>query len=159
MGCSFSRTALAWVSSMGAVLQEHMAPVWVPCRVISSARKPAAAWGPPSPQIHRSCQEPDPAWALHEVTASFRHPPALVWGPSWAAGGYLLHCGPPWAAGAQLASPWSLPWAAGEPLLWHLEHLLLLLLYRPCCLQSSFSRIFLLLFPAVSAIMQGFFPS
>jgi len=26
-----------------------------------------------SPWVHRSCQEPDPAWALHEVTASFGH--------------------------------------------------------------------------------------
>ena len=34
-----------------------------------------------SPQIHRSCQEPAPAWASHRVTASFRHPPAPVWGP------------------------------------------------------------------------------
>ncbi|KAK4831212.1 hypothetical protein QYF61_016049 [Mycteria americana] len=26
-----------------------------------------------SPQVHRSCQEPAPAWASHRVTASFRH--------------------------------------------------------------------------------------
>ncbi|KAK4806754.1 hypothetical protein QYF61_005550, partial [Mycteria americana] len=40
-----------------------------------------------SPQGHRSCQEPAPAWALHRVTASFRaHSPALVWGPPRAAG-------------------------------------------------------------------------
>jgi len=43
----------------------------------------------------------------------------------WAAGGDLLHCGPPWASGAQPASPWSSPRAAGESLLWCLEHLLL----------------------------------
>ena len=57
-----------------------------------------------SPQIRRSCQEPAPARASHGVTASFEHPPALAWGPPWAAGGYLLHCGPPWAAGGQPAS-------------------------------------------------------
>ena len=34
-----------------------------------------------SPQVHRSCQEPAPAQAPYGVTASFRHPPALVWGP------------------------------------------------------------------------------
>jgi len=35
----------------------------------------------------------------------------------------------PWAAGAQPALPWSSPWAAGESLLWRLEHLLPLLLH------------------------------
>jgi len=34
-----------------------------------------------SPWVHRSWQEPAPAWVLHGVTASFRHPPALAWGP------------------------------------------------------------------------------
>jgi len=77
-----------------------------------------------SPLVHRSCQEPVPARAPHRVTASFGYPPALAWGPPRAAEGYLLHRGPPWAAGAQPASPWSSPQAAGEPLLWCLEHLL-----------------------------------
>jgi len=31
--------------------------------------------------VHRSWQEPAPAQASHRVTASFRHPPAVVWGP------------------------------------------------------------------------------
>jgi len=34
-----------------------------------------------SPWVRRSCQEPAPVRAPHGVTASFRHPPALVWGP------------------------------------------------------------------------------
>jgi len=51
-----------------------------------------------SPQVRRSRQEPAPVRALHRVTASFRHPPALVWGPPRAAAGALLHCGPLWAA-------------------------------------------------------------
>jgi len=34
-----------------------------------------------SPWVHRSWQEPTPVWAPHGVTASFRHPPALVWAP------------------------------------------------------------------------------
>ena len=46
------------------------------------------------PWVHRSCQEPAPAWAFHRVTASFGHPPAPAWGPPQAAGGYLLHCKP-----------------------------------------------------------------
>lgn len=46
---------------------------------------------------------PAPVWASNGVTASFRHPPAFAWGPPWAAGGSLLHCGPPRASGAQLS--------------------------------------------------------
>jgi len=82
-----------------------------------------------SPWDHRSCQEPAPAQASHGVTASFGHPPAIVWGPSWAAGGYLLHHRPPWTAGGQPASPWSSPRSAGESLLWRLHDLLPLLLH------------------------------
>ena len=133
----------------GAVLQEQTAPAWVPRGVTSPASKPASAWAPLStgPRVRRSCQEPAPARASHGVTASFGHPPAPAWGPPRAAGGYLLHRGPPWAAGGQPASPWSSPWAAGESLLWCLEHLLPLLLHRPRCLQSCFSHIFSLLSP------------
>ena len=65
----------------GAVLQEQAAPVWISCGVLSPASKPAPAWAPLSPQGHRSCQEPAPARPPHGVTASFRHPPALSWGP------------------------------------------------------------------------------
>jgi len=39
--------------------------------------------------------KPVPARTLHRVTDSFGHPPVPVWGPLWAAGAYLLHCGPP----------------------------------------------------------------
>jgi len=106
--------------------------------VRSSWQKPAPPRG--SPRGHRG--------APHGVTASFGHPRAPVWGPPWAAGGYLLHRGPPWTAGAQPASPWSAPWAEGEPLLWCVEHLLPPLLHRPWCLQSCFSHMFLLLSPA-----------
>jgi len=49
--------------------------------------------------------------------------------PAWGPVGYLLHCGPPWAAEGQPASPWSSSQAAGESLLWHLEHLLPLRLH------------------------------
>ena len=34
-----------------------------------------------SPQVRRSWQEPAPVWDPHGITASFRHPPALAWGP------------------------------------------------------------------------------
>jgi len=80
-----------------------------------------------SPWVHRSWQKPAPAWASHRVTASFGHPPTPARGPPQAAGGDLLHRGPPWAAGELPASPWSSPRAAGESLLWCLEHLLPLL--------------------------------
>lgn len=32
-------------------------------------------------------------WASHKVAASFRHPPALSWGPPWTADGSLLPYG------------------------------------------------------------------
>jgi len=60
-----------------------------------------------------------------DSTASFGHPPALLWGPP----PYLLDCGHPWTAGGQPASPWSSPWAARESLLWRLQPLLPLLLH------------------------------
>jgi len=42
--------------------------------------------------VHRSCQEPATVRTSHQVTASFWvHPPAPVWSPLRAAGGYLLH--------------------------------------------------------------------
>jgi len=85
--------------SRGAVLQERTAPARVPYGVASPAGRPA------------------PAQDLNGVTASLGPPPALTWGPPWAAGRYLFHCGPS-------------PWAAQAPsLLWCLEHLLLLLLH------------------------------
>jgi len=55
-----------------------------------------------SPRVCRSWQEPAPLRAPHRVTASFRHPPAPVWGLPWAAGGDLLPRGPPWASGDSL---------------------------------------------------------
>ena len=113
----------------GAVLQEQTAPVWVPHGVTSPASKPAPAWAPlsMSPQVlPRACSSKGfpQGHSLLQI-----HPPALAWGPPRAAGGYLLHHGPPWAAGGQPASPWSSPQAAGESLLWRLEHLLPLLLH------------------------------
>lgn len=70
------------------------------------------------PQGHKSCQQTAPAvpklqvplslgpqilpgwtqtWASHSIKP-FGHPPTLVWGPPWAAAGFLLPQGPPWAA-------------------------------------------------------------
>uniref|UniRef100_A0A8C0B7V8 Protein kinase domain containing, cytoplasmic n=1 Tax=Buteo japonicus TaxID=224669 RepID=A0A8C0B7V8_9AVES len=93
-----------------AVLQAQTAPAWVP---MGSQVLPANLLhcGLLCPRVHRSCQEPGPAWAFPRVTASFRHPPALAWGPPQAP-----------------ASPGSSPRAAGESLLRCLEHLLPLLL-------------------------------
>jgi len=100
-------------SPWGAIPPEQAAPAWVPHRVKSPASNPPA-WSPPSSRVHRSCQEPAPAQASHCFTASFRHAPVPVWGPPWAAGGYLLQPGPPWAAGGQPVSPCSSSQAAGE---------------------------------------------
>jgi len=91
---------------------------------VTSPASKAGRCGLISPRGHRSWQEPAPVWPPHGVTASFGHPPAPVCGPQWAAGGDLLHHGPPWAAGEQSASPGSSARAAGESLLWCLEHLL-----------------------------------
>ena len=65
----------------GAVLQEQAAPAWV--IPMGSQGLPANLLrrGLLSPWVHRSWQEPAPAWAPHGVTASFRHPPAPRWGP------------------------------------------------------------------------------
>jgi len=82
----------------GAVPQEQAAPAWVPR---GSQAPPANLLqrGLLSPQVHRSCQEPAPARALHRVTDSIGHLPAPAWSLPQAAGGDLLHRGPPWAAG------------------------------------------------------------
>jgi len=61
-----------------------------------------------SSRVHRSCQEPAPAWGsprghsfLQASTCS------SVVSLRCATGGHLLHCGPPWSAGEEPASPWS----------------------------------------------------
>jgi len=86
------RGSLPW----GAVLQEQAAPAWVPHGVTITASKPAPAWAPLSmgPQVLAGACS-----STGLPTASARHPPAPVWGPSQAAGGHLLHRGPPWTAG------------------------------------------------------------
>jgi len=63
----------------GAVLQEQAAPAWVPT---GSRALPAnlLRHGLLSPRVRRSWREPAPARTPHRVTASFRHPPAPVWG-------------------------------------------------------------------------------
>jgi len=67
-------------------------------------------------------------------------PHALVWFP-------------PWAARRQPASLWSLPWAAGESLLWCLEHRLLLLSASG---GGAFSHIFFFLTPHRHAVICPF---
>lgn len=57
------------------------------------------------------------AWTFHRVTASSRHPPALLWSPPWTADGSLLPYGPPWAAGVS-------PHGLQRNLFWYLEQLL-----------------------------------
>ena len=81
-----------------------------------------------SPRVHRSCQDPAPAWASHRVTASFGCLHLLRRGFLRGLQVESLHplILPPWAAGGQPASPWS---SAGGYLLQRLEHLLPLLLH------------------------------
>lgn len=73
------------------VLQE---PLQHGCPVVSQV---LVLHGLLSPWTHSSCQGPAPAPAFQSVTASCRHPPALVWGSPWAVGGFLLHHGSLWA--------------------------------------------------------------
>jgi len=92
---------------------------------------------------HSSCLEPAPAWAFHGLQAPSGHVSLLQRGVLHGLqGGCLLQRGPPWAAGGQPTSPWSTPWAAGEFLLQHLEHLFPFLPHEPWCLQGCFSKIF-----------------
>jgi len=143
MGCSSSRTTPVWVlsterSPSGTGCSSVGPPV--PHRVTSPVSKPAPAWYPLStgPQVlPGACSSVGSLWG-HSLLGVY--PPAPVWDPPQAAGGYLLHRGPPWAAGGQHASPWSSSRAAGAPLLWCLKHLLPPL-HRPWCLQSCFSHV------------------
>jgi len=103
-----------------------------------------------SPWVHRSCQEPAPAWALPEVTASFGQPLLQRGVPST---GYSWISAPPWTSmgcrgtaclimvcsmGCRGISA-SAPGASPPPPFW--------------CLQSWFSHIVSLLSPAAA-----FFP-
>ena len=166
MGVAFSSSHI--VSATPSSSHSSPAPVWGPSHERLSSTN-CSSMGPPrghkscqqtcssvGSSLHRSCQEPAPAWAPDGVTVSFGHPPALAWGPPWATGGDLLHRGPPWAAWAQPTSPWLSPQAAGESLLQRLGHFLPLLLHWPWCLQSCFSHIVSPLSPA--AVVEGFPP-
>jgi len=115
----------------GAVLREQTATAWVPCGVTSPARKPAPAWASTSlvHRVHRSWQENLIQNGLATGSQPLGASTCSTLESSMAAGGCLFHHEPPWAAGGQAASPWSSQWAAGESLLWHLEHLLPLLLH------------------------------
>jgi len=64
----------------GADFQEQAAPVCTPHGVTSPVSKPAPVWAPFStgPQVLAgACSSA----GSHGVTASFRHPPVLAWGP------------------------------------------------------------------------------
>lgn len=94
-----------------------------------------------------SCQEPAPVW---EQSCSFVQGTAICSSTGPALGCLQVHI---WstvilgAPGEQPASPWSASWAAGEPWLWYLEHLLPLLPQCPWCLQTCFSHVSSLLSP------------
>jgi len=100
-----------------------------PCGVTGPARRPASAWGP----VHEATSATRSLlqhWVSMGSLPPSGHISLLQCGVLLGLqGGYLLYCGPPRAAGGQPASPWSSLWAAGVPLLRHLEYLLLLLLH------------------------------
>jgi len=79
-----------------------------------------------SPWVHRSCQEPAPAWGSPRGHSLLQASTCSGVGSlPQATGGDLLHRGPPWAAGEQRASPWSSSQVAREgSLLRHFGHLL-----------------------------------
>jgi len=97
--------------------------------VTSPASKPAAAWAALSmgPQVlPGTCFSTSSPWGHSLLWASTCSSMGSSMDCRWI---YMLHHGPPWAAGEQPASLWSAPWASGEPLVWHKEHLLPLLLH------------------------------
>jgi len=129
----------------GAVLREQAAPVWVPT---GSQALPTNLLqrGLLSPRVCRSWQEPATVRAPHRITASFRHPPAPVWGSFH--GLQVEICSTVDLRGLQRDN---LPHHGlhhelqGKTLLRCLEHLLPLLLHWPWCLQSCFFHIVSLL--------------
>ena len=77
-GCSSSQTAPVWVPSTGC------SPSGTGCSIVSPPRGHKSCQqrcSGVSSTLHRSWQDPAPAWDPYGVTASFRHPPALAWDP------------------------------------------------------------------------------
>lgn len=121
-------------SSMGAIHQAQPAPAW---DLTGSQVLPGnlLQCGLLSPWVCRSLPGPAPAQASHGVTASFGHPPALLWvssrGCRWISASM-------WSSmGCRVTA--ALPWASGESQLLCLEDLLSLLSQWSWCLQSCLS--------------------
>lgn len=103
--------ALAWVLSMGAVLQKQTAPARVPHRpqfpwenLLLHGLLSTQPQFPPGTHTHVG---------FPQAAASFKAVHRLHCG-------YPLHHGLPWTSGGQPAPPWSSPLAAGER--WILVH-------------------------------------
>lgn len=109
-----------WVFPTGCG-SSRVSPVWVLTMGCSQPGMPG-----PASQSHTcratSAINPNVLWAPD----SFRAP---TWVSSVTAGGSLLHHRPSQAAGAELCCT----------LLWHQQHLLLLPLHWPWCLEDIFS--------------------
>lgn len=86
----------------GAVLQSQPAPAWVPCRVISLARKSAPAW----PPLSMGLQVPARSLLQHRIAMGsqppFSHPPALTWVSSMGCRWNFHPCELPWSASQSL---------------------------------------------------------
>ena len=161
-GASNGRQSSIGTSSMWVLLTCFHAwsvPAWVP----STAYSPSGIecsnvhppWGHKSCQktctsvgssLHGSWQEPAPAWASHGQGNS------LLWAFMCGVlpGLQVDICSAMDLHGQQgtacLTMVISTGW--GESLLWGLKHLHPLVLHSPCCLQSCFSHIVSLLYPA-----------
>lgn len=140
----------------GMVLQEQTASAWVTLREVLPAK--LLQHEVLFPLVHRSCQEPPLTLISHRVTASFGYPPAPLCSPPRLQVDLCSVVSLSWEVRGQPAPLWSSPRAAGQSLLWHLQHLLLLLLllHWPWYLQVCFSHIFTLHSPAETV---NFFPS
>lgn len=92
---------------------------------------------------YRPCQDFAPVWTLCGLQLPLG-PIHLFWHGVFHGlqGRYLPQCGSPRAVGAQHESPWSSWQAAGESLLWHLEHLFPILFPVGVCRAVSFTFFF-----------------
>jgi len=113
----------------GAVCQEWSAPAWVPCGVIGPARRPGPAWT-------LLCGATSPATSLLQRRLSMGSQPAsgihLLW-HGVCPGLQVEICSTvdlhQLRGNSLLHHDLSALWAAGGPLLWCLEHLILLPLH------------------------------
>lgn len=144
-GLSSLQTAPEWVLSTAC------SPLGLGC---SSNGSPAGSTVLPEnllqcglflPRGQKSSQEPAAAQSSHGVTSFFQ---AFTFSSRGSSMGCRWISATLWISMGFTGTPassWSGPWAAGESLLQHLEHLLPFLVHSPWCLPSCSSLMFSLL--------------